>query len=125
MEGRRDYAFMLVAIQTGLRASELLDLNCGHISGHGLLAVLTGAVVLGLLERQFRTVVALVAVFSRDRLRCERAAKVLKILLRRKHKSAGRNAASLRRGERRCVATTGLVNKSTSGLTFVAQRSRD
>jgi integrase len=30
-EGRRDYTFMLVAIQTGLRVSELLGLNCGDI----------------------------------------------------------------------------------------------
>lgn len=31
-EGRRDYTLMLVAIQTGLRISELLGLNCGDIS---------------------------------------------------------------------------------------------
>jgi site-specific recombinase XerD len=31
-EGRRDYTFMLVAIQTGLRVSELLGLNCADIA---------------------------------------------------------------------------------------------
>jgi site-specific recombinase XerD len=31
-EGRRDYTFMLVAIQTGLRVSELLGLDCGDVS---------------------------------------------------------------------------------------------
>lgn len=31
-EGRRDHAMMLVAIQTGLRVSELTGLNCGDIS---------------------------------------------------------------------------------------------
>lgn len=30
-EGRRDHTFMLVAIQTGLRVSELLGLNCGDV----------------------------------------------------------------------------------------------
>ncbi|MBO0866707.1 MAG: tyrosine-type recombinase/integrase [Mycobacterium sp.] len=30
-EGRRDYTLMLLAIQTGLRISELLGLNCGDI----------------------------------------------------------------------------------------------
>ncbi len=30
-EGRRDYTFMLVAIQTGLRVSELLRLDCGDV----------------------------------------------------------------------------------------------
>jgi site-specific recombinase XerD len=31
-EGRRDHAFMFVAIQTGLRVSELIGLNCGDIA---------------------------------------------------------------------------------------------
>jgi site-specific recombinase XerD len=31
-EGRRDHALMLLAIQTGLRLSELLGLNCGDIT---------------------------------------------------------------------------------------------
>jgi site-specific recombinase XerD len=31
-EGRRDYTLMLVAVQTGLRVSELLGLNCGEIA---------------------------------------------------------------------------------------------
>lgn len=31
-EGRRDHAFMFLAIQTGLRVSELLGLNCGDIT---------------------------------------------------------------------------------------------
>src|SRR5258705_12768175 len=30
-EGRRDHAFMVVAVQTGLRVSELLGLDCGDI----------------------------------------------------------------------------------------------
>lgn len=31
-EGRRDHVFMFVAIQTGLRVSELLGLNCGDVA---------------------------------------------------------------------------------------------
>jgi site-specific recombinase XerD len=31
-EGRRDHALLLVAVQTGLRVSELIGLNCGDIS---------------------------------------------------------------------------------------------
>jgi len=31
-EGRRDRALLLVAVQTGLRVSELTGLNCGDVS---------------------------------------------------------------------------------------------
>ena len=34
-EGRRDHALLLVAIQTGLRVSELIGLNCGDVTFGG------------------------------------------------------------------------------------------